>query len=56
MFLAVLALPIQHSKKVFVPKPIVVSQAEPSDVEVIADLDYDMASEESSAWLDSSTR
>ncbi|MBV8900419.1 MAG: hypothetical protein JOY92_09960 [Verrucomicrobia bacterium] len=56
VFLAVLALPIQHSKKVFVPKPIIVSQAEPSDVEVIADLDYDMASEESSVWLDSSAR
>src|SRR5947209_4220153 len=37
--LAVLALPIQHySKKLSVPKPIFVSQAEPSDVEVIADL------------------
>ena len=54
--LAALALPIQHTKKVIEPKPIVISQAEPSDIEVIADLDYDMASEESSVWLDSSAR
>ena len=58
VFLAVLALPIRHShsKKMVEPQPIVISQAEPSDVEVIADLDYDMASEESSVWLDSSAR
>ncbi|MBV9489280.1 MAG: hypothetical protein JO069_06080 [Verrucomicrobia bacterium] len=56
VFLTFLALPAHHTKKVVESKPIVISQAEPSDVEVIADLDYDMASEESSVWLDSSAR
>jgi hypothetical protein len=56
VFLAVFALPIRHSKKNVEPKQIVVSHAEPSDVEIIADLDYAIASEESSVWLDSSVR
>jgi hypothetical protein len=32
----------------------VVAQTEPGDLEVIADLDVVMSSEESSVWLDSS--
>lgn len=35
-------------------KPAVVTQAEPSDLELIADLDSALSSEESSVWLDSS--
>jgi hypothetical protein len=34
--------------------PIVVAQTEPGDLDVIADLDVVMSSEESSVWLDSS--
>jgi hypothetical protein len=34
--------------------PVVVAQTEPGDLEVIADLDEVMSSEESSVWLDSS--
>ncbi len=34
--------------------PVVVAQTEPGDLEVIADLDVVMSSEESSVWLDSS--
>lgn len=37
-------------------RPIIVAQTEPSDVAVIADLDYNLASEESSVWLDSSAQ
>ena len=35
-------------------RPIVVAQTEPGDLDVIADLDVVMSSEESSVWLDSS--
>ena len=35
-------------------KPVIVTQTEPSDLEVIADLDSALSSEESSVWLDSS--
>jgi hypothetical protein len=34
--------------------PVVVAQTEPGDLEVIADLDFAISSEESSVWLDSS--
>jgi len=36
-------------------KPVAVAQAEPSDLELIADLDSALSSEESSVWLDSSS-
>jgi hypothetical protein len=36
-------------------KPVVVAQTEPSDLELIADLDSALSSEESSVWLDSSS-
>jgi hypothetical protein len=35
-------------------KPVVTAQTEPSDLELIADLDSALSSEESSVWLDSS--
>ena len=35
-------------------RPIVVAQTEPGDLDVIADLDVVMSSEESSVWLDTS--
>ena len=35
-------------------RPVIVAQTEPSDVAIITDLDYNLASEESSVWLDSS--
>ena len=35
-------------------RPIVIAQTEPGDLDVIADLDVVMSSEESSVWLDSS--
>ena len=35
-------------------RPVVVAQTEPGDLDVIADLDVAMSSEESSVWLDSS--
>ena len=53
--LALFAFPVQHQHH-NEPQRIVVSSADPTDVAVIADLDDDMASEESSAWLDSSAR
>ena len=34
-------------------KPVVAAQTEPSDLELIADLDSALSSEESSVWLDS---
>jgi hypothetical protein len=36
-------------------KPLVTTQSEPSDLELIADLDSALSSEESFVWLDSST-
>jgi hypothetical protein len=33
---------------------VIVTQTEPSDLELIADLDSALSSEESSVWLDSS--
>ena len=36
------------------PKPITVAQTEPSDLELIANLDSALSSEESSVWVDSS--
>jgi len=35
-------------------RPIIVAQTEPADLDVIADLDVVMSSEESSVWLESS--
>src|ERR1700675_4177782 len=35
-------------------KPVIVTQTEPSERELIADLDTSLSSEESSVWLDSS--
>jgi hypothetical protein len=35
-------------------KPVAATQTEPSDLELIADLDSALSSEESSVWLDSS--
>jgi hypothetical protein len=37
-------------------KPAIVTPSEPSDLELIADLDSALSSEESSVWLDSSNR
>ena len=37
-------------------KPVVVTQTETSDLELIADLDSALSSEESSVWLDSEKR
>jgi hypothetical protein len=52
VFFTVFSVPTQPKIET---KPVFVSQAEPSDVELIADLDSALSSEESSVWLDSSS-
>jgi hypothetical protein len=52
VFLAHFSLSSHHNKA-DVPQ-VVIAQTEPGDLEVIADLDVVMSSEESSVWLDSS--
>src|SRR5215471_9490856 len=51
VFLTLFAIP--HGRHANT-RPVIVAQTEPGDVAVIADLDYNLASEESSVWLDSS--
>jgi hypothetical protein len=51
VFLAHFSLSSHHPADL---PPVVVAQTEPGDLEVIADLDVVMSSEESSVWLDSS--
>ena len=51
VFFAFSGQPMQQNPS---PRQAVIAQTEPGDLEVIADLDVNMASEESSVWLDSS--
>src|ERR1700738_4301575 len=51
VFLTVFSVRVEHKID---SKPVIVTQTEPSDLEVIADLDSALSSEESSLWLDSS--
>jgi hypothetical protein len=50
--LTVFSVRVEHKIE---PKPAIVTQTEPSDLELIADLDSALSSEESSVWLDSSS-
>ena len=52
VFLTVFSVRVEHKIE---SKPAIVTQAEPSDLELIADLDSALSSEESSVWLDSSS-
>jgi hypothetical protein len=53
VFLTVFSVRVEHKIE---SKPVIVTQtAEPSDLELIADLDSALSSEESSVWLDSSS-
>src|ERR1700751_6172834 len=49
--LTVFSVRVEHKNQ---SKPVIVTQTEPSDLELIADLDSALSSEESSVWLDSS--
>jgi hypothetical protein len=51
VFLTVFSVRVEHKTE---SKPVIVTQNEPSDLELIADLDSALSSEESSVWLDSS--
>ncbi|MBV8330541.1 MAG: hypothetical protein JOZ61_08755 [Verrucomicrobia bacterium] len=51
VFLTVSSIRVERK---MAPKPAIVTQSEPSDLELIADLDSALSSEESSVWLDSS--
>ena len=53
VFLTVFSVRVEHKTE---SKPVIVTQNEPSDLELIADLDSALSSEESSVWLDSSNR
>jgi len=50
--LTVFSVRVEHKIE---SKPVIVTQTEPSDLELIADLDSALSSEESSVWLDSSS-
>ena len=50
--LTVFSVRVEHK---VVTKPAIVTQNEPGDLELIADLDSALSSEESSVWLDSSS-
>jgi hypothetical protein len=52
VFLTVFSVRLDHKTE---SKPIIVTQNEQSDLELIADLDSALSSEESSVWLDSSS-
>ena len=52
VFLTVFSVRVEHKIE---SKPVKVTQTEPSDLELIADLDTALSSEESSVWLDSSS-
>jgi hypothetical protein len=52
VFLTVFSVRVEHKTE---SKPVIVTQNEPSDLELIADLDSALSSEESSVWLDSSS-
>ena len=51
VFLTVFSVRVEHKTE---SKPVIVTNSEPSDLELIADLDSALSSEESSVWLDSS--
>jgi len=51
VFFTVFSVRVEHKTE---SKPVIVTQNEPSDLELIADLDSALSSEESSVWLDSS--
>src|SRR5271165_5904867 len=51
VFLTVFSVQVEPKTQA---KPVVVTQNAPSDLELIADLDSALSSEESSVWLDSS--
>jgi len=58
VFLSVFSVHVEQkieSKPVIVTHVTHVTQTEPSDLELIADLDSALSSEESSVWLDSSS-
>jgi hypothetical protein len=50
--LTVFSVRVEHK---IATKPAIVTQSEPGDLELIADLDSALSSEESSVWLDSSS-
>ena len=52
VFLTLFSVHVEHKIE---SKPVIVTQTEPSDLELIADLDTALSSEESSVWLDSSS-
>ena len=52
VFLTVFSVRVEHKTE---SKPVIVTQNEQSDLELIADLDSALSSEESSVWLDSSS-
>jgi len=52
VFLTVFSVRVEHKVET---KPVTITQTEPSDLELIADLDTALSSEESSVWLDSSS-
>ncbi len=53
VFLTVFSVRVEH--KIATKPAAIVTQSEPSDLELIADLDSALSSEESSVWLDSSS-
>jgi hypothetical protein len=53
VFLTVFSVRVEHKTE---SKPVIITQNEPSDLELIADLDSALSSEESSVWLDVSNR
>ena len=50
VFLTVFSVRVEHKTE---SKPVIITQNEPSDLELIADLDSALSSEESSVWLES---
>lgn len=51
VFLTVFSVRVEHKTE---SKSVIITHSEPSDLELIADLDSALSSEESSVWLDSS--
>jgi hypothetical protein len=55
VFLTFFSNPHTHVRKV-PATPAGIAQVEPADTEVIENLDYNLASQESSVWVETSTR
>ena len=51
VFFTIISVRVEHKTE---SKPVIITQNEPSDLELIAELDSALSSEESSVWLDSS--